>query len=65
MCLKDLLAALRREGLVVPETRIRWAIVSGKISRPPLDGSLRFDFGEEHLRQLRDLFGTEGKEAKV
>lgn len=56
MCLKDLLAALRREGLAVTEAKVRWAIVSGKIARPTLDGSLRFDFREQHLEDLRRLF---------
>jgi hypothetical protein len=39
------------------EPQIRWAITSGKVSRPELDGSLPFDFGQEHLEQLRRLFG--------
>jgi hypothetical protein len=64
MCLRDLLSLLRREGLAVSETRIRWAITSGKVARPPLDGSLRFDFQEEHLHELRQLFATKGKEAQ-
>jgi hypothetical protein len=63
MCLKDLLSLLRREGLAVSETKIRWAIVSGKVARPPLDGSLRFDYRDEHLCQLRQLFAMKGKEA--
>jgi hypothetical protein len=58
MCLKDVLATLRREGRVVSESKIRWAIVSGKVSRPPLDGSLRFDFGERQLQELRQLFAA-------
>lgn len=57
MCLRDLLDALRRDGVSVTEPQIRWAITSGKIERPPLDGSLRFNFGEQHLYQLRQLFG--------
>jgi hypothetical protein len=31
---------------------VRWAIVSGKVSRPPLDGSLSFDFGPEQIEEL-------------
>lgn len=57
MCLKDLLAELQREGLTVSESQVRWAVVSGKITRPPLDGSLRFVFGEQHLDELRRIFG--------
>jgi hypothetical protein len=56
MCLRDLLTALRGGGLEVTEAQIRWAIKTGKVARPPLDGSLRFAFGEEHLRQLREHF---------
>ncbi len=64
MCLKDLLMTLRGEGLVISETKIRWAISAGKVSRPPLDGSLRFNFGQEHLEQLRRLFGVRAQEAE-
>src|SRR5262245_51907772 len=32
-------------GHEVTEPQIRWAIKSGQVSRPPLDGSLRFNFG--------------------
>jgi hypothetical protein len=40
----------------VTETRIRWAIKSGKVSRPPLDGSLRFDFSDTHLQEIAVYF---------
>ena len=63
MCLKDALAALRREGVIVSESQVRWAIVSGKVTRPPLDGSLRFIFGERQLGEMRQLFGTKVMEA--
>jgi hypothetical protein len=64
MCLRDLILTLFTEGRVVTEGQVRWAITSGKISRPPLDGSLRFDFGPEHLEQLRRLFNGKVEEAK-
>jgi hypothetical protein len=57
MCLRDLLLSLKQDGIEVTESQVRWAITSGKVDRPPLDGSLRFDFGEHHLCQLRELFG--------
>ena len=63
MCLRDFLAVLRSKGVVVSEPQVRWAITSGKISRPPLDGSLRFDFQDEHLRQLQQLFDAKVGEA--
>jgi len=56
MCYGDVLRALRENGFAVTTTQVRWAITSGKVSRPPLDGSLRFDFGEQHLGELRDYF---------
>ena len=63
MVWKDLMTTLQRDGYRVTEPQIRWAISSGKISRPPLDASLRFVFGEQHLDQLRQLFKTKVKEA--
>ena len=59
MCFRDLIAALRRAGLAVTDSQVRWAINSGKIDRPPLDGSLRFVFTEEHVQQLKTLFKDE------
>jgi len=50
------LRALRDDGLNVTTTQLRWSITSGKVSRPPLDGSLRFDFSEQHLNELREYF---------
>jgi len=41
---------------MVSDSQVRWAINSGKIKRPPLDGSLRFVFNDEHLEQLKTLF---------
>ena len=62
MCLKDLISALHGENLGISESQIRWAITSGKIARPSLDGSLRFVFDDQHLEQLRQLFATKSKE---
>lgn len=61
MCLRDVLATLRTEGRSITEPQIRWAITSGKISRPSLDGSLRFVFDDQHLEQLRQLFATKSR----
>lgn len=63
MCLKDLITALHREGVTISDSQIRWAIASGKVSRPPLNGSLRFIFGQDRLKQLRQLRGASPKEA--
>ena len=64
MCFRDLHDELRRNGIDVTQSQIRWAINSGKVVRPSLDGSLRFDFQQDHLEQLRQLFATKnGKSA--
>jgi hypothetical protein len=56
MCFRDVLDALQADGVRANAVQIRWAISSGRVSRPPLDGSLRFDFGAEHLAALRKYF---------
>jgi hypothetical protein len=62
MCLRDVLTELRQDGIEISEAQVRWAITSGKIDRPPLDGSLRFVFGHSHLNALRKLFGDQGRD---
>ena len=59
MCLRDLLNLLRAQGLEATEPKLRWALKTGKLSRPRLDGSLRFDFGEQHLREALAYFSRE------
>jgi hypothetical protein len=56
MCFRELLDALNAEGLSISEPQIRWAITSGKIDRPALDGSLRFKFEAEDLEELKEYF---------
>lgn len=62
MCLRELMDELRRAGITVSETQIRWAIKTGKVSRPRVDGSLRFDFRAEHVAEIAAHFShrTEG-----
>jgi hypothetical protein len=62
MCLHDLLARLRAEGLAVTEGKVRWALKTGKVSRPALDGSLRLDWSEMHVRQLLEHFARHQRE---
>jgi hypothetical protein len=62
VCLKDLMVVLQGLGHVVTEAQIRWAIKSGKVSRPSLDGSLRFNFGEQHVREFCSYFNRESCE---
>lgn len=61
MCLTDLLARLSNRGVEITEPQVRWAIKTGRISRPQLDGSLRFDFGDEHVSQLESLIRAKEK----
>jgi hypothetical protein len=58
MCLSELLATLRGQGIAVTEPQIRWAIKTGKIRRPPLDRSLRYRFEESDVQGLARLFGS-------
>lgn len=57
MCFGELIDELRRQGIHATESQIRWAIRSGKVSKPPLNKrSLNFDFGEDHVKGLVELF---------
>jgi hypothetical protein len=56
MCFRDVLDALRAAGLNINGTQLRWAINSGKIDRPRLDGSLRFDYEPQQVDELREYF---------
>lgn len=52
MCLKELMDELRRAGTEISETQIRWAIKTGKLSRPRIDGSHRFDFSFDNVAEI-------------
>lgn len=56
MCLRELMDELRRAGVTISETQIRWAIKTGKVSRPRVDGSHRFDFSDENVAELAAHF---------
>lgn len=58
MCLKELKDELRRVEADVSESQIRWAIKTGKVSRPRVDGSLRFDFTDENVAEIVSHFAT-------
>jgi hypothetical protein len=57
MCFRDLIEELRRRDVCVTESQIRWGIRTGKLARPPLDGSLRFNFSVEHADEIETHFG--------
>jgi hypothetical protein len=48
---------LQEQGFRVTETKLRWAIKSGKVSRPTLDGSLRYVYEPRHVDELLAYFG--------
>ncbi len=50
----EVMKALRDEGLDLTVNRLRYAIIAGKIERPPMDGAQNFNFAQEHIQQLRD-----------
>lgn len=58
MCLSELLDEMRRLGVAVTESQIRWAIKSGKVTRPRVDGSFRFDFRTENVAELAEHFSS-------
>lgn len=56
MCWNEILIVIREQCPGVTVAQIRWAISSGKIPRPPLDGSLRFNFDQTHLKRMVRYF---------
>ena len=54
MVLSDLLATLRSEGFHVTASTVAYAILTQRVSPPPLDGAGNRRFGEKHLAELRE-----------
>ena len=52
MCFADLLVELRRRGIQTSEAKIRWVIRTGKVPKPPLDGSKRYRFDAALIEKL-------------
>ncbi|MCC7421627.1 MAG: hypothetical protein IT428_15195 [Planctomycetaceae bacterium] len=52
MTFSELRAELRLRGIDLSEGRIHWAIRTGKVHRPRLDGSMRFDFSRSNLDEI-------------
>jgi hypothetical protein len=52
---------LRLRLPAVTASQVRWALSSGKVSRPRLDGSLRFDFAEQNVRELLAYFASDSR----
>lgn len=55
MCFHEFMEAVRKRGITATEGQVRWAIRAGHISRPRLDGSLRFHFDERHVDEIATL----------
>ena len=56
MCFSDFVRKLQDLGVKASASQVRWAINSGKISRPPLNGSLSFEFGPEQVEDYRHYY---------
>jgi hypothetical protein len=56
VCFRELRDELRRSGVNATESQIRWAIKTGKVARPRVDGSLRFDFTRDNAAELATYF---------
>lgn len=52
MCFRDLLDLLSKRGVKATAAQVRWAINTGKIPRPRLDGSLRYAFTQQEAALL-------------
>ncbi len=61
MCLKELMDELRLFGITPSDPQIRWAIKTGKIARPRVDGSFRFDFSSENVAEIAAYFSKAGE----
>jgi hypothetical protein len=59
MCFGDLMVELRRRRISVTESQIRWALKTSKVTRPKLDGSLRFTFSPENVDEIADHFSQQ------
>ena len=57
MCLKEMLDELIRRKVAATESQVRWAIKTGKVQRPRVDGSMRFDFSQDNVEEIAGHFG--------
>ncbi len=65
MSFGEVLRELRDDNLAVTITKLRWAIDSGKVSRPRMDGSRRLVFGEEEIDELRRYFQSRQQQCEL
>ncbi len=55
MCLSDVLRELDERGLKTHWWHVRWAVLSGKLERPPKDGAGNFVYGPEVVDKLEQV----------
>jgi hypothetical protein len=65
--LSEVLEELKKSGVSASAAKVRFAITAGHVSRPPLDGSLRFNFSDKNFAELFEYFHSRsgGKVAAV
>jgi hypothetical protein len=56
MCFSELVRALQGIGINATASQLRWALASGKVAKPSLDGSLNYHYTNEHLKEFRQYF---------
>jgi hypothetical protein len=53
MTLSEVIQELNGRGIQdVTRAKIHYAIDTGKVDKPPLNGSLQFQFGKQHVKQI-------------
>ncbi len=56
MSFGEVLRELRDDNLTVTITQLRWAVDSGKVSKPAMDGSRRLAFGDQDVDAIKRYF---------
>jgi hypothetical protein len=62
MCFTDMMAQLRADGIMATEQQVRWAIKTGRVTKPKRDGSLRFIFTPQIVNELITYFESRTRE---
>ncbi len=61
MVMSELLTALQAMGVETTEAKIRYAIATGKIPRPQMNGSLTFIFTDALVAEIATHFASPRK----
>ena len=65
MCLADVMKKFREYGLSVTPARLYYAIGSGKVSKPEVNGSLSYEFSDANVAELRAYFSAPKKRGRA